>query len=173
MFNREIPTYEELQGVFIQEYDRWRVGERKYLYEQDKIEFKKLFGTWIANTIDLNPSIYLQKLLESAVTQRRLMPCIIFDNTDHFPQNFQEAVFQYGQSLFRSVFSFVICPITDRTIWQLSKAGPLQSYETRTFYLPVPSTKEVQQNALTLYEKRQTSRIDHAPTLRISAFAYQ
>lgn len=71
------------------------------------------------------------------------MPCVVFDNTDHFPQMYQEQVFQYAQSLYRSVFSFVICPITDRTIWQLSKSGPLQSYDTSSFYLPVPSTKEV------------------------------
>ena len=71
------------------------------------------------------------------------MPCLIFDNTDHFPQTFQEQVFQFAQSIYRGIFSFVICPITDRTIWQLSKSGPFQSYTTRSFYLPIPSTKEI------------------------------
>ncbi len=144
LFKGEYPSYEELQGVFFKEYERWKYGERKYLYERDKNQFKEKFGEWIANLIDTKPQEYVMKLIENAIQSRGLMPCIVFDNTDHFPQSFQEAVFQYAQSIYRKVFSFIICPITDRTIWQLSKSGPLQSYEsTRNFYLPVPSIKDV------------------------------
>jgi len=143
LFESQYPSYEQLQGVFFQEYDRWRHGERKFLYERNKAEFKERFGEWLADLIERDPALYVKRLMESTVRQRRRMPCLVFDNTDHFPQHFQEAVFQYAQSLYRSIFSFIICPITDRTIWQLSKAGPLQSYESRAFYLPVPSTKEV------------------------------
>jgi predicted type IV restriction endonuclease/energy-coupling factor transporter ATP-binding protein EcfA2 len=143
LFKGSLPTYEQLQGVFMKEYDRWRYGEHKYLYERDKHTFKEKFGDWIANLIQSSPEQYIQALLRSAIFARGLMPCIIFDNTDHFPQVFQERVFQFAQSIYRNIFSFIIFPITDRTIWQLSKAGPFQSYETRVFYLPVPSTKEV------------------------------
>jgi hypothetical protein len=125
------------------EYDRWRYGERKYLYERDKTAFKEQFGDWIANIVRDEPYEYTIRLLQSAVLGQGRMPCLIFDNTDHFPQPFQEAVFQFAQGIHRSVFSFVICPITDHTVWRLSKAGPFQSYDTRAFYLPVPSTKEV------------------------------
>jgi len=143
LFDHGIPGYEELQGMFMAEYDRWRHGERKFLYERDKQEFKERFGEWIASMVDTNPELYVQRLLERATTQRGLMPCIIFDNADHFPQSFQEAVFQYAQGLFRRAFSFMICPITDKTFWQLSKSGPFQSYDSRVFYLPAPSTKDV------------------------------
>ncbi|BAY61652.1 hypothetical protein NIES22_17190 [Calothrix brevissima NIES-22] len=143
LFKSRYPTYEELQGVFFQEYERWRRGERKHLYERDKNEFKERFGEHIAEFIEKQPHDYVMKLIKNATNARRLMPCIVFDNTDHFPQSFQEAVFQYAQSIYRKVFSFIICPITDRTIWQLSKSGPLQSYENQAFYLPVPSTKDV------------------------------
>ena len=143
MFEGDYPSYEQLQGVFMREYDRWRYGERKYLYERDRDEFKEKFGEWISRLIEEQPSKYVEALLASAVNARKLMPCLVFDNTDHFRQEFQETVFQFAQSIFRSTFSFIICPITDRTIWQLSKSGPFQSYETRAFYLPVPSTKEV------------------------------
>lgn len=82
------------------------------------------------------------------------MPSIVFDNTDHFPQEFQERIFQYAQSVHRANFSFVICPITDRTIWQLSKSGPLQSYDTRAFYLPVPSTKDVLEKRVSFLKEK-------------------
>ena len=38
---------------------------------------------------------------------------------------------------------FTIVPITDRTVWRLSKAGALQSYSAKSFYLPVPDAKEI------------------------------
>ncbi len=41
MFNNSIPTYEELQGVFWSEYNRWRNGEHKFLYEKDRQQFKE------------------------------------------------------------------------------------------------------------------------------------
>ena len=85
-----------------------------------------------------DPYAYAIALLVHCVLARNLMPCLVFDNTDHFPQGFQELVCQFAQSIHRAVFSFVICPITDRTIWQLSKQGPLQSYVTHVFYLPSP-----------------------------------
>jgi len=143
LFDDGSPTYEELQGAYWKEYERWRTGERKPLYERSRDEFKERFGEWLATEIGSDPQKYIQRLLHRAIRSRKLMPCVIFDNTDHFVQKFQEAVFQYAQSLHRSVFSFVICPITDRTLWRLSKEGPFQSYESASFYLPVPSTKSV------------------------------
>ena len=156
LFRDGTPTYEELQGVFIKDYDRWRIGERKFLYENEKDAFKVQFGEFMARIIDDDPNRYVRILLEHAVGGRRLMPCLIFDNTDHFAQSFQEGVFQYGQSIFRSVFAFVICPITDRTIWQLSKSGPLQSYETKALYLPVPSTKDVVSRRIKFIREKAT-----------------
>ncbi|WP_156782065.1 hypothetical protein [Acidihalobacter aeolianus] len=143
LFQGRSPRYEELQGIFFSDYDRWRNGEHKPLYERDKAKFKEKFGDHIASLVASKPRVYLARILQDAVRSRKLMPCLIFDNTDHFPQPFQEAVFQFAQSIHREVLSFVVCPITDRTIWQLSKHGPMQSYETTSFYLPVPSTKEV------------------------------
>jgi hypothetical protein len=74
---------------------------------------------------------------------RKVMPCIVFDNTYHHGQNFQEAVYQYAQMINFMTLSFLIIPITDRTIWRLSKSGVFQSFVSKTFYLPVPSTREV------------------------------
>ena len=143
LFKQESPTYEELQGIFYKEYERWKKGEYKYLYEHDKKEFKIKFGEYIYNLSKDSPLEYVIRLLQDSVRSRLMMPCLIFDNADHYPQQFQDAVFQFAQSIFRKVITFVIFPITDRTIWQLSKSGPFQSYDTTKFYLPVPSTKDV------------------------------
>lgn len=136
-------TYEQLQGVFYSEYQRWRDGPHKVLYESNKVAFKEKFGDHLEQMRNDNQHSYILALLADVVANRKKMPCLIFDNTDHFDEQFQEKVFQYAQSIHRRIFSFIICPITDRTIWQLSKHGPLQSYETTSFFLPVPAMKEV------------------------------
>ena len=154
LFGNRPPTYEELQGIFFSEYERWLVGEHKHLYERDKMAFKEKFGAYIADLVDEHPDKYVRRLLRDSIKSRKRMPCVVFDNTDHFPQKFQEHVFQFAQSIHRSNFSFVICPITDRTIWQLSKSGPLQSYDTTAFYLPVPSTKDVLEKRVSYLKER-------------------
>ena len=143
LFSGASPSFEELQGIFYREYQRWRKGEFKFLYQSNRDEFKIKFGEHVSKLISENPEKYIRYLLQHSIRSRKLMPCLIFDNTDHFPQPFQERVFQFAQSIYRGLFSFVICPITDRTIWQLSKSGPFQSYTTKSFYLPIPSTKEI------------------------------
>ena len=143
LFDDSIPTFDQLRGIFWSEYTRWKKGEFKHLYDSDREQFKIRFGEYLNRMVAADKETYVKRLLQDAVQSRELLPCLIFDNTDHFPQSFQEQVFQYAQSVFRTGLSFVICPITDRTIWQLSKSGPFQSYITTPFYLPIPSTKEV------------------------------
>ena len=143
IFDHSRATYEQLQGIFFSEYQRWREGPHKILYTNDKDAFKRKFGDYLEELRRDDPHTYILALLKDIVSNRKKMPCIVLDNTDHFDEQFQDNVFQYGQSIFRRVFSFVICPITDRTVWQLAKHGPLQSYATTSFFLPVPAMKEV------------------------------
>ena len=154
LFKDGNPTYDELQGVFFQEYIRWSRGVYKFLYDENKTEFKIKFGERIDNLSTNNVQEYVIKLLQHTVLSRKLMPCIIFDNADHYPQKFQESIFQYAQSLFQVILCFVIFPITDRTIWQLSKSGPMQSYETTAFYLPLPSTKDILSKRIDFVKKK-------------------
>lgn len=157
LFPGEI-TYEQLLGVFFREYKRWYTGEYKHLYLRDKEEFKIKFGEFIQNQRLYEPQKYLAAMLWHAIGGRKMMPCLIFDNADHFSREFQETVFQYAQSLFREVKPcFVICPVTDRTIWQLSKNGPFQSYHYKAFYLPTPNTKEILQKRLSFLQNKLDS----------------
>ncbi len=154
LFEKGNATNEQLQGIFYSEYCRWKEGPYKFLYEKDRAEFKIKFGTYLEELRSKQVHSYIERLLADVVANRKKMPCLVFDNTDHYSEVFQEAVFQYAQSLFRAVFSFVICPITDRTIWELSKHGPLQSYDTTSFYLPVPAMKNVLEKRVGFIRKK-------------------
>lgn len=137
------PTYDELQGIFFKEYQRWSAGSRKPLYETNKDQFKILFGEHMENRRETQPDEYVRLLLDWASRAQGRLPCVVFDNTDQFPVEVQDAVYQLAHSLESAAPVFNIVPITDRTIWRLSKAGALQSYAAKSFYLPVPEAKEI------------------------------
>lgn len=144
LYGDEPPTYDELQGVFHSVYQKWAVGPHKHLHDSDLTAFKIKFGDYLQEIADRRPHEYCTSQLENVVKSRKLLPCIIFDNTDQFSNDVQQAVFQYANAIYERVgVCFLIVPITDHTVWQLSKSGPLQSYEAKSFFLPVPSTREV------------------------------
>jgi hypothetical protein len=137
------PSYDELMGIFFSEYQRWSAGSRKHLYESNKIEFKDQFGRHIEQRREQHPDEYVRLLLDWASRGHQKLPCLIFDNTDQFPADIQDMVYQLAHSLENAAPVFNVVPITDRTVWRLSKAGALQSYSATSFYLPVPDAKEI------------------------------
>lgn len=143
VFTSNPPTYDELRGMFFSEYQRWMVGSRKHLYETNKIEFKNQFGIHLEERREKSPDQWVRKLLEWASRGHNKLPCLVFDNTDQFPTDVQDAVYQMAHSFEGAGPVFNVVPITDRTVWRLSKAGALQSYSAKSFYLPVPDAKEI------------------------------
>lgn len=154
------PDSDELRGIFFDHYQRWSTGEHKHLYDTDPDAFKIRFEDFIADRRQRKPFEYLSSILKRAVRQRSIVPCIVFDNADNHPALFQDAVFQYAYSLHQEVLSVVVVPITDRTIWRLSKAGALQSYSAKTFYLPVPSTKDVLEKRVLFIKRKLEDGVD-------------
>jgi hypothetical protein len=47
-----------------------------------------------------------------------------------------------------------LVPITDRSIWRLSKSGAFQSYSSRTFFLPTPPAKEILSRRIAFIESK-------------------
>ncbi|KAB2771852.1 ATP-binding protein [Brucella anthropi] len=137
------PSYDELQGIFFNEYQRMSKGPLKHLYDSDKNAFKIEFGRHIEKRRETHPDEYVRLLLARAAKNNGLLPCIVFDNTDQFPLEIQDNVYQLAHSLESAAPVFNIVPITDRSVWRLSKAGALQSYTSRSFYLPVPDAKQI------------------------------
>ena len=137
------PTYDELIGIFFYEYKRWAIGNRKHLYETDKTAFKDEFGKHMEDRREKQPDEYVRLLLDWASRGHQKLPCLVFDNTDQFPSEIQDMIYQLAHSIESAAPVFNIVPITDRTVWRLSKDGALQSYTARSFYLPVPDAKEI------------------------------
>jgi len=157
LFQNSIPTYDQLKGIYHSEYAKWRDGQFAPLYKSDKDAFEVKFGEFLDGKINSDDFAYILRLLDHVVKSRKRLPCIILDNADHYPEAFQEAAFQWTQSIRTEIpFSFVVVPVTDRTIWRLSKAGPFQTYRSKLFYLPVPSTKDVLGKRIS-YLKKQTN----------------
>ena len=148
IFQSGPPTFEELQGMFFDEYVRWSEGSLRHLYERDKEEFKIRFGTHIEERREDRPHEYIQRLVAQVVRSRKKIPCIVFDNADHFTIEFQERVFQYARSIYESELCLIIMPITDRTSWQLSREGALRSFESESLFLPTPSPQVVLQKRI-------------------------
>ena len=110
---------------------------------KDRQEFKIQFGKHIEKIRSENPLEYIHGLLRNLVMGRKQLPCLVFDNADHFSIEFQERVFQFARSLFEQELCVVIMPITDKTSWQLSRQGALQSFENEALLLPTPSARQV------------------------------
>jgi predicted type IV restriction endonuclease len=137
------PSYDDLMGIFFSEYQRWSTGTYRPLYESDKVAFKIKFGEHIESRREQRPDEYVRLLLAWAAKGQGRLSCIVFDNTDQFPVEVQDRVYQLAHSLESTAPVFIIVPITDRTVWRLSKAGALQSYAAKSFFLPVPDAKEI------------------------------
>lgn len=149
------PTFDELQGMFFGEYKRLSEGAYKYLYESNKNAFKIEFGKIIEDKRLNQPDEYIKKLINNIVKSRKKIPCLVFDNTDHFSIEFQEKVFQYAMSIYESELCLILLPITDKTSWQLNKQGALQSFDDiEILYLPTPSPKKVIQKRIEYLTKK-------------------
>ena len=154
-FAGEYPTYEEIVGMCIGEYRRWSTGHKKHLYQTDKLAFKDQFGEHIEKHFRQDrPREYIIHLLFNIVQNRKKVPCVIFDNADHFDVTFQETAFNYVHSICSDSICLMILPITDTTSWRLPKQGPLQSFYTDSFYLPTPPTDLILRRRIEYIEKK-------------------
>lgn len=139
VYGDEGPSWPETIGaMFWREYKRWKTVTKKTLYTKDRDRFDMEFGDYVESWRQSEPHDFIKRLIGNIVHSRKKVPCLVFDNTDHHSIEFQEAVFQYARSIYEAELSMVLMPITDRTSWQLSKQGVLQSFESEIFHLPVP-----------------------------------
>jgi GTPase SAR1 family protein len=148
------PSFEEIQGMFWFEYDRLKTGTWKELYTTNKSQFKIDFGKHIEDRRENRPNEYIKRMIGDITKSRFKVPCVIFDNTDHYSIEFQEKVFQYGRSIYEKEICLVIVPITDKTSWQLSKQGSIQSFENEALYLPTPPPRKIIEKRIEFLEKK-------------------
>lgn len=143
LYSGAYPQYDDLVGLYFDEYQRQSDGEFRPLYERDKNAFKEKFGEFLHAAVRSDPFSYVVRSLENVVKSRKLLPVLVFDNADSRSVAFQEAVFRWSQTVKEKIpLCLVIIPVSDRTIWRMSREGPLRA-DGKIFYLPTPSTKEV------------------------------
>lgn len=140
--------------MFFDEYQRRRKGSWAALYRSNKDLFQTRFGDLIEDIRANRPHEYIQGLIRHVVNNRKALPVIVFDNADHFDIEYQQRVYQYARSIYEEGLCLVILPITDRTSWQLSKHGALQSFDHEALYLPTPPTGEIIRKRVTFIERR-------------------
>ena len=156
----ETLTWDELIGhMFFSEYQRWSITIMPELYKKDKEQFKIEFGKHIESIRENDPVAYLRGLLKNFIKGRKLLPCLVFDNADHFSIEFQDRVFQFARSLYEQELCVVIMPITDKTSWQLSGQGALNSFENEALLLPTPSAKHVLEKRINYVLKKMEEGI--------------
>lgn len=148
------PTFEELEGMFFDEYTRLRKGPLARLYAEDKVQFQIRFGDWLEGLRQDRSHEYIKGLMRHIVNNQLRLPVIIFDNADHFDIEFQQRVYQYARSFYEATICLVLLPITDRTSWQLSKHGSLQSFDHEALFLPTPPTVEILRKRIHFLEQR-------------------
>jgi hypothetical protein len=150
----EAPAFSEIEGMFFDEYTRLRKGPWAALYEKDKLEFQTRFGDKVEAMRRGDPHEYIRGLIRHVVNGRQSLPVIIFDNADHFDIDYQQKVYQYARSIYEEALCLVLLPITDRTSWQLTKHGALQSFEHEALFLPTPPTDEIIRKRIAFIERR-------------------
>jgi GTPase SAR1 family protein len=148
------PTYDQLRGIFYDEYVRLRVGSWANQYKNDREGFRQKFGEWMEDERQRRPHVYIEGMLRFVVRSERKIPVIVFDNADHFDIGFQQQVYQYARSLYEKTVCLIVLPITDRTSWQLSKHGALQSFDHQAFFLPTPSAEQIIRKRIDFLELR-------------------
>jgi hypothetical protein len=154
LYGDDYPDFEELEGIFYDAYTRLKKGPWAELYKFNHTQFQIDFGKWVEELRSQKPNEYLHGLLRHIVRSRRKLPVVVLDNADHFDIEFQEKVYQYARSIYEATVTLVILPITDRTSWQLSRHGALQSFEHEAFFLPTPPTDRVIKKRIEFLERR-------------------
>lgn len=150
----DAPEFSEIEGMFFDEYTRLRKGPWAALYDRDKTDFQAKFGDRIESMRRDDRHEYIRGLIRHVVNGRQLLPVIVFDNADHFDIEYQQKVYQYARSIYEEALCLVLLPITDRTSWQLTKHGALQSFEHEALFLPTPPTDEIIRKRIEFIERR-------------------
>lgn len=144
LYDDGVPSWEELRGLYFNEYQRRIKGVDEKLYERNPEEFREKFGNHLDELVEQDREGYLKRLLTNAVTSRKLLPILIIDNTDEFSAEYKRGVFQYAQSLRRHAnHCILIFPATDKSAWGFSKTDIFGIYESKSFFLPTPSPREI------------------------------
>lgn len=144
LFSEGYPEYRDLQGMYFSVYRRMASGYLKKIYENDRATFDEKFAEFLESEVKSNREGYLTNLLHFSIHNRKKLPIIIVDNTDEFTLEFKTKVFQLCNSYRRNVkYCMLMFPVTDKSAWSFSKTDIFTIHQSKSFFLPTPSPREV------------------------------
>lgn len=158
LFAEGYPEYTDLQGMYFGHYKKMCSGYLKKIYENDRNAFDVKFAEFLDVEINKNRECYLQNLLLFTINNRQKLPIIIVDNTDEFTLDFKAKVFQLCNAYRRVVkYCMLMFPVTDKSAWSFSKTDIFTIHQSRSFFLPTPSPREVFRKRIDFLNKKLIS----------------
>lgn len=155
LYEDGVPSWDDLQGLYHHEYVKRAKGVDSQLYKKSKDEFKVKFGEKLEELVESDREGYLKRILSDVVNNRKMLPVLVVDNTDEFALPFKEKVFQFFQALRRhSKSCLIIFPVTDKSAWSFSRTDIFSIYESKSFFLPSPSPREIFRKRIEFLKKK-------------------
>ena len=144
LYDNSSPSWKDLQGLYHSEYQRRATGVDAQLYTANRERFLEKFSEYLDRKVESDREGYLKRILTDAVRSRKKLPVIVIDNTDEFSIDYKKLIFQFTQSLRRHAnHCLLIYPVTDKSAWSFSKTDMFSIYQSKSFFLPTPSPREV------------------------------
>jgi len=144
--------------MYFGHYKRMSSGYLKKIYENDKNEFDRKFAEFLESEVRNNREGYLDSLLVFAIRNRKKLPIIILDNTDEFSLEFKIKIYQLCNAYRRKAKNcMLIFPVTDKSAWSFSKTDIFTIHQSRSFFLPTPSPREVFRKRIDFLSKKLVS----------------
>lgn len=155
MYDGGSPSFKELQGLYYSEYQRRAQGVNAHLYKRDKEAFKERFGNYLSQTVETDREGYLKRMLTDVVKNRKKLPIFVIDNTDEFSLKNKQSLFQFSQAMARHAkHCLLVFPVTDKSAWSFSKTDIFGIYQSKSFFLPTPSPREVFRKRIAFLKKK-------------------
>ncbi|HCG8540269.1 cold shock domain-containing protein [Vibrio parahaemolyticus] len=155
LFEEGFPAYNDLRGMYFSQYKRMASGYLKKIYENDRETFDEKFADFLEKEVHENREGYLESLLHFTINNRKKLPIIIADNTDEFTLDFKVQIFQLCNSYRRKVkLCMLMFPVTDKSAWSFSKTDIFTIHQSRSFFLPTPSPREVFRKRIEFLNKK-------------------
>ncbi|NNC07366.1 hypothetical protein HJC10_31535 [Corallococcus exiguus] len=142
LFKGGSPGYDELKGIFFDEYQALARGPLKPLKESRPEEFNIEFGRRLEKSVQ-DQEGYLRRLLHHVRWSRKKLLCVIFDNADHFNDEFQSVAFLQAQWTAGLGRMLLLLPMRDTTYWRARQQSAFHAVRNTILYLPRPALAKV------------------------------
>lgn len=157
IYEEGCPNWNDLLGLYHLEYKRRSRGVDSILYESDRNAFRLKFSKYMEKQVENDREGYARRLLTDLVSNRKLLPIFVIDNTDEFGINHKVSIFQHFQSFRRHAgHCLLFFPVTDRSAWSFSKTEIFNIYSSKSYFLPTPSPREIFRKRVSFIRKQNS-----------------